>query len=183
MKKIISVIPQLKRSKHFAGRKSWVDYFMAQAFLAAEQSTCLRRKVGAVAVKEKRIIATGFNGQVSGTVHCKKCLREELGIPSGQRQEICRALHAEQNVLIQCAKYGPPIKGAIIYQTTKPCITCFKMLLNAGVESIIYEHDYPDEFTNIEMSTCGWMKIKREDNFFCLQPRPEFKFTVMCDAQ
>lgn len=156
-------------------RKSWVDYFIAQAFLAAEQSTCLRRQVGAVAVKEKRVIATGYNGQVSGAPHCKTCLREKLGVPSGERLDICRALHAEQNVIIQCAKFGVSLQGAILYQTTKPCLTCFKMLLNSGIQKIVYEHDYPDKIMEMEMAACGWMRMTAvEHEYFILQKIPVF---------
>lgn len=123
-------------------RLSWELYFLEIANLVAERSTCLRRQVGAIAVKDRRIIATGYNGQIKNAPHCKVCLREELGIPSGEREEICRAIHAEQNVIIQCAIYGVSIKGSTLYCTTKPCITCFKMLVNAEIPHILYLKPY-----------------------------------------
>lgn len=171
MANTISIIPKLKESGPFLSRKNWPDYFMANAFLAGEQSTCLRRKVGCVAVRDKRIIATGFNGQVAGSPHCKTCLREELKIPSGERFEVCRALHAEQNVIIQAAQFGVSLLDSVIYQTTKPCITCFKMLANVGVSEIIYEHDYPDKFMDLEVITCDWDFFEGPNGFFSLLPK------------
>ena len=111
-------------------RIPWPEYFMRIAFLVAERCTCLRRKVGAVAVKDNRILATGYNGAPSNTPHCLDigCLREQLGIPSGQRHEICRGLHAEQNVIIQAATHGVSVEGSVIYCTTQPCLICAKML-------------------------------------------------------
>jgi dCMP deaminase len=117
------------------------------AHTCATRTTCTRRKVGAVLVKGRRLLATGYNGVPSGVSHCldRGCLREELGIPSGQQHELCRGLHAEQNALIQAARYGISIEGAKIYCTTQPCILCAKMLINAGITEIIYEAEYPDE--------------------------------------
>ncbi len=130
-------------------RPSWDDYFMSIAYLVAERSTCLRRKVGAVVVKGKRILATGYNGAPSGIKHCEEvgCLRENLGIPSGQRHELCRGLHAEQNAIIQAALYGISLEGSSIYITNHPCIICAKMLINAGVKEIIIDKGYPDELS------------------------------------
>ena len=104
-------------------RVSWPQYFMRIAHLVAERSTCLRRRVGAVAVKDKRILATGYNGAPAGIPHCLEigCLRQQLGIPSGQRHEICRGLHAEQNVIIQAAVHGISLAGSELYCTTRPC--------------------------------------------------------------
>lgn len=129
------------------GRPSWDEYFMEIARVVATRSTCLRRQVGAVLVREKRILTTGYNGAPRGLAHCLEigCLREQLGIPSGERQELCRGLHAEQNAVIQAAYHGVSIRGATIYCTHQPCITCAKMLINAGIERIIYEKEYPDE--------------------------------------
>jgi dCMP deaminase len=128
-------------------RPSWDEYFMQIARVVATRSTCLRRHVGAVLVKDKRILTTGYNGAPRGLPHCLEvgCLREQLGIPSGERQELCRGLHAEQNAIIQAAYYGVSIEGATLYCTHQPCITCAKMLINAGIKRIIFEEPYPDE--------------------------------------
>jgi dCMP deaminase len=119
------------------------------ADLVAQHSTCLRRKVGAVAVKDKRIIGTGYNGAPSGMKHCAEvgCLRQELGIPSGQRHEICRGIHAEQNVIIEAARFGIPLFGADLYCTTLPCLICSKMLINCGIKRIFYREAYNDPIT------------------------------------
>ena len=129
------------------GRPSWDQYFMEIAHLVAKRSTCRRRQVGAVLVKNKRILATGYNGAPSGLQHCLEagCLREELGIPSGQRLEICRGIHAEQNAIIQAALHGVSTEGSTLYCTDQPCSQCTKMLINAGVKEIIYVNDYPDD--------------------------------------
>ena len=112
----------------------------------AERSTCLRRRVGAIIVSEKRILATGYNGAPSGLRHCAEtgCLREQRNVPSGERQEICRALHAEQNAIIQAARHGVPIRDAVLYCTTQPCVTCAKMIINADIRRVVFEGDYPD---------------------------------------
>lgn len=138
-------------------RLPWPEYFMRIAFLVAERSTCLRRKVGAVAVKEKRILATGYNGAPAGTAHCLDigCMREKLNIPSGQRHELCRGLHAEQNVIIQAAVHGVSIAGADLYCTTQPCIICTKMLINCGVRNIHYAEGYPDELSRDMLEESG----------------------------
>lgn len=140
-----------------AGRKSWDQYFMGIAHQVAERSTCLRRRVGAVAVRDKRILATGYNGAPSGVDHCLDigCLREQLGVPSGQRHEICRGLHAEQNCIIQCAVHGVSMGGATIYCTTRPCLICTKMLINCGVRSIWYSESYPDELSEAMLAESG----------------------------
>jgi len=132
-------------------------YFMRIAHLVADRSTCLRRKVGAIAVKDKRILATGYNGAPAGTAHCLDigCLREKLDIPSGQRHELCRGLHAEQNVIIQAATHGINIHGAEIYCTTQPCIICTKMLINCGVKNIHYAQGYPDELSREMLTEAG----------------------------
>ena len=130
-------------------RPSWDEYFATLAKQVSTRTTCLRRAVGAVVVKDNRILATGYNGVPVGMAHCSEagCLREKLGVPSGERQEICRGLHAEQNAIIQAAKYGINISGAKCYITTQPCITCAKMLINAGIIEIIYANPYPDELS------------------------------------
>jgi len=128
-------------------RKSWDEYFMSIAELVAERSTCLRRHVGAVIVKNKRILATGYNGAPSGVAHCEEvgCLREKLKIPAGERHEICRGTHAEQNAIIQAATFGVDISGAVIYSTHQPCFICTKMLINAHISKIIFKNKYPDK--------------------------------------
>jgi len=120
---------------------------MEIAHLVAKRSTCLRRQVGAVIVKEKHIITTGYNGAPTELKHCEEvgCLREKMNIPSGERQELCRGLHAEQNAIIQSALQGVSIKGGSLYCTHQPCILCAKMLINAGIKKIVYEGEYPDE--------------------------------------
>lgn len=130
-------------------RLPWPTYFMRIAHMVAERSTCTRRKVGALAVRDKRILATGYNGAPSGISHCLDvgCLREELGVPSGQRHEICRGLHAEQNVIIQAAVHGVSMAGAEIYCTTQPCLICTKMLINCKVSAIYFAEGYPDELS------------------------------------
>ncbi len=119
---------------------------MSIAQLVATRSTCLRRKVGAVLVKDKRVIATGYNGAPTGVRHCEEtgCLREQLGIKSGERHELCRGLHAEQNVIISAAYYGVTTEGTTLYSTHLPCIICSKMLINAGIEKVFYLDGYPD---------------------------------------
>jgi dCMP deaminase len=127
-------------------RPSWDEYFMEIAHLVKKRATCNRRQVGAVLVKDKNILATGYNGAPSGIGHCldRGCLREQMGIPSGERHEICRGLHAEQNAIIQAAKHGTGIEGSTLYCTNQPCGICAKMIINAGVKQIIYEEGYPD---------------------------------------
>jgi dCMP deaminase len=128
-------------------RPSWDEYFMEMAKLVAKRSTCLRRSVGAVLVKDKRILATGYNGAPRGLKHCIDigCMRQKLKIPSGQRHELCRALHAEQNALIQASLYGISVEGSLLYATNQPCVICAKMLINAGIKEIIIGEGYPDK--------------------------------------
>ena len=129
------------------GRPDWDDYFMDIAALVAKRSSCLRRSVGAVLVRENRILTTGYNGAPSGLRHCldSGCLREQLNIPSGERHELCRGLHAEQNAIIQAALHGVSVKGAHIYCTNHPCIICAKMIVNAGIVKIIFQDGYLDK--------------------------------------
>jgi len=127
-------------------RPSWDEYFIKIAALVSERSTCLRHHVGAIIVKDRRILTTGYNGAPAGTKDCLElgCLRNQLGIPSGERHEICRAIHAEQNAIIQAAKYGIDVSGATIYCTHTPCIICAKMMINAGIKKIVTYGNYPD---------------------------------------
>ncbi len=128
-------------------RQSWDEYFMAIAELVARRSTCLRRQVGAVIVKDKRILATGYNGAPSGIKHCEEvgCLRGKMGIASGERHELCRGVHAEQNAIIQASNFGVNIEDSIIYTTHQPCFICTKMLINAKIKKIIFKEPYPDK--------------------------------------
>ncbi len=143
-------------------RPSWDEYFMQMAELTAKRSTCLRRQVGAIIVKDKHIIATGYNGAPKGLPHCDElggCYREKLGIPSGERHELCRALHAEQNAIIQAATLGQSIEGATIYVTHQPCIICAKMIINAGITRIVVRSGYPDKMSE-EMVKEANLKIE-----------------------
>ncbi|MDR3601992.1 MAG: dCMP deaminase family protein [Desulfosporosinus sp.] len=128
-------------------RPSWDNYFMQMAQVVAGRSTCLRRQVGAVMVKDKQILTTGYNGSPSGLLHCDVvgCLRQSLNVPSGERHEICRAVHAEQNALVQAAKHGVMIDGADLYSTHQPCVLCVKLMINAGIRRVVYRHSYPDQ--------------------------------------
>ena len=127
-------------------RPSWDEYFMKIAALVSERSTCLRHHVGAIIVKDRRVLTTGYNGAAAGTKDCLElgCLRNELKIPSGERHEICRAIHAEQNAIIQASKYGENVGGGTIYCTHSPCIICTKMMINAGIKKIVTYGSYPD---------------------------------------
>jgi len=143
-------------------RPSWDEYFMEITGLVAKRSTCLRRQVGAVLVKDRNILATGYNGSPSGVPHCLDvgCLREKLGVPSGVRHELCRGLHAEQNAIIQAAKHGTNIDGATLYCNTMPCIICTKMVINAGIKRVVYEIGYADTLA-AEMIAESGVKIEQ----------------------
>ncbi len=138
-------------------RPSWDEYFMKLAHEVAARTTCMRRAVGAIVVKDKRILATGYNGVPTGISHCDEvgCLRSQLGVPSGQRHEICRGLHGEQNAIIQAAKYGINIADSTIYVTTQPCVVCAKMIINAGIVEVVYENPYDDELAMSMLNEAG----------------------------
>jgi dCMP deaminase len=138
-------------------RPSWDEYFMEITRLVARRSTCLRRRVGAVLVKEKNILATGYNGTPSGIAHCDVtgCLREQLKVPSGERHELCRGLHAEQNAIIQAARHGVNISDSVLYCTDSPCIICTKMLVNAGIRKVIYLQGYADDLSMEMLEQAG----------------------------
>ena len=138
-------------------RPSWEKYFMDIAFLVAKRSTCLRRSVGAVLVKNKRILATGYNGAPSGIRHCSEtgCLRERLKVPSGERHELCRGIHAEQNSIIQAAFHGVSIKGATLFCTNRPCSICAKMIINAGITKIYFCDGYADPMSEEMLKEAG----------------------------
>ena len=129
-----------------AARPSLDEYFMRIALVVSTRSTCLRKKVGAVLVRDKRILATGYNGAPSGMKHCSEvgCLREQSGVPSGERHELCRGVHAEQNAIIQAALHGVSTEGATLYCTHQPCILCTKMLINAKIVRVVFKISYPD---------------------------------------
>ncbi|MEO0233946.1 MAG: dCMP deaminase family protein [candidate division WOR-3 bacterium] len=130
-------------------RPSWDEYFMEITKLVASRATCLRRKVGAIIVKDRHILSTGYNGPPKGVKHCDElggCLREKLNVPSGERMELSRAVHAEQNAIIQAAKLGINIEGADMYVTNQPCFICAKMIINAGIRRVIINEGYPDKY-------------------------------------
>ena len=143
-------------------RPSWPEYFMTIAEMVAKRSTCLRRHVGAILVKDKRILATGYNGAPSGLKHCEEvgCIRQNASIPSGERHELCRGLHAEQNAIIQAAYHGISIAGSTLYCTNKPCVICSKMLINAGIVKIFCEKGYDDPLAD-QMITEANIEIVR----------------------
>ena len=139
-------------------RPSWDEYFMEMAALAAKRSTCLRRQVGAVIVRDKRAIATGYNGAPQGLLHCAErggCFREKMNVPSGERHELCMALHAEQNAIIQAAAFGLSIEGSVIYITHQPCVICAKMIINAGIRRILVREGYPDQLASDILAEAG----------------------------
>jgi dCMP deaminase len=138
-------------------RPSWQEYFTDITRLVASRSTCGRRKVGAILVKNKRILATGYNGAPTGVPHCLDvgCLREELGIPSGERHELCRGLHAEQNAILQAAHHGTSIEGADMYSTHLPCVICTKMIINAGIRRVYYVEGYSDPLSHDMLRTAA----------------------------
>jgi len=142
--------PELKRP-------SWTQYFMDITELVAKRSTCTRRAVGAILVKDKRILATGYNGAPSGIRHCSEtgCLREQLGVPSGERHELCRGVHAEQNAIVQAAYYGVSINGATLFCTNLPCSICAKLLINAGIKKIVYQSGYADAISEEMLNEAG----------------------------
>lgn len=144
-------------------RPSWDEYFMEMAELTAKRSTCMRRHVGAVIVKDRHAIATGYNGAPSGIMHCEErggCIRQQLNVPSRQRHELCMALHAEQNAIIQAAVMGNSVEGGTIYITHQPCAICAKMILNAGIKRIVIKEGYPDELAASILDEAG-LKVEK----------------------
>lgn len=138
-------------------RPAWDEYFIDIAEKVSERSTCLRRHTGAVLVKDKRILSTGYNGVPSGLEHCEKvgCLREQRNIASGSHHELCRGIHAEQNAVVQAARHGITIDGSTIYTTHQPCVLCAKILINAGVVDIVYRDSYPDPLSEELLAEAG----------------------------
>ncbi len=147
----------MKEGSPVMQRPSWDQYFMDITRLVATRSTCMRRQVGAVLVKDRNILATGYNGVPSGISHCEAvgCLRERLKVPSGERHELCRGLHAEQNAIIQAAKHGTNIDDATLYCTTMPCIICTKMIINAGIRTVVYGEGYADDLAREMIAESG----------------------------
>jgi len=131
-------------------RPDWDSYFLEITNVVKKRSTCLRRQVGALIVKNNHILATGYNGVPSKITHCSEtgCLREQLNVPSGERHELCRGLHAEQNAIIQAAHHGTSIKDSTLYTNTKPCSICTKMIVNAGIKRIVFEEYYKDKLAD-----------------------------------
>jgi dCMP deaminase len=138
-------------------RPEWDDYFMEMAQVVRKRSTCVRRSVGAVIVLDNRIMTTGYNGVPVGIEHCgsRGCLREQMQVPSGERHELCRGLHAEQNAIIQAAYLGQRIAGATLYCTTQPCVICAKMIINAGIQRVVIQETYPDELAEAMFREAG----------------------------
>ena len=138
-------------------RPSWEQYFLELADLVASRSSCLRRQVGAVLVKNERIIATGYNGAPRGLGHCLEigCLREAMQIPSGQRYELCRGVHAEQNAIINAANYGVSTQDSVLYCTNQPCIICARMIINAGITKVVHRGDFDDQLAEQFLQEAG----------------------------
>lgn len=155
------VIRMSDKGRH---RPDWDQYFLEIAHVVAKRSTCKRRQIGAVIVRDRRILTTGYNGAPSGLAHCLEvgCLRDQLGIPSGTRTEMCRALHSEMNAIIQAAQHGVSTKGATLYCTHQPCSVCARMLINAGITRIVYTGPYPDDFS-MELLREAGIEIVRID--------------------
>lgn len=140
-------------------RPSWDTTFMDICRSLAKRSTCLSRDIGAVAVINNRIIATGYNGAPPGSKHCKTCIRKDLKIPSGQRHELCKGVHAEMNVILQAAIYGTSVKNLVLYCTHQPCSICMKMIVSLNVKRIVFDNEYPDEETMNIAKEYGMEKI------------------------
>lgn len=143
-------------------RPSWDEYFMEIVELIKTRSTCLRRQVGALIVKDKRILSSGYNGAPMGCRHCEEvgCVEEQLNIPSGQRHELCRAIHAEQNAIVQAAYSGTSIEDCTLYATNQPCVMCAKMIINAGIKKVIFKGDYPDALAMELLKDAGVRVVK-----------------------
>ncbi|MBI9088516.1 MAG: cytidine/deoxycytidylate deaminase family protein [Desulfobacterium sp.] len=138
-------------------RPSWHEYFMGIARLVATRATCTRRMVGAILVKERRILCSGYNGAPTGITHCDiaGCLREELNVPSGEKHELCRGVHAEQNAIIQAACHGISVRGATLYCTHQPCSICAKMIINAGITKVYFGDGYNDPMSETMFDQAG----------------------------
>ncbi len=155
------------KKKGSSTRPSWDSYFMQITRLVATRSTCLRRKVGAIIVMDKRILATGYNGAPRNLPHCSEtgCLREKFNVPSGERHELCRGIHAEQNAIIQAATHGISIKNSVLYSTHYPCSICIKMIINSGIKKVYYLEGYPDKLAKsiVDQSDLEIIKIEIDE--------------------
>ncbi|NTW71658.1 MAG: cytidine deaminase [Eubacteriaceae bacterium] len=145
-------------------RPSWDEYFLEMLHTIKKRSTCVRRQVAAVIVKDKRIVATGYNGAPTGLFHCGQvgCLREQRSIPSGEQHELCRGIHAEQNAIIQSALHGVSVKDSTIYITHSPCVLCAKMIINSGIERVVYQGEYPDSLSQELLKEAGIIVDRKE---------------------
>jgi dCMP deaminase len=154
-------------------RPDWDDYFMRFAQLAQTRSSCLRRQVGAVVVKDFMVLTTGYNGAPRGLPHAAEvgCLRDQMGIPSGERHELCRGLHAEQNAIIQAARHGISIAGGALYCTTHPCVICIKMVINAGLVGVTYLHGYPDPIAKQIIAEAQFPVVQHQPRRLAGHPR------------
>jgi len=146
-----------------SGRPAWDDYFLDIVGIVANRATCVRRRVGAALVRDRRILSTGYNGAPSGLRHCLEigCLRERMNVPSGERHDLCRGLHAEQNAIIQAALHGVGVNGATLYCTNQPCIICAKMIINAGIVRIVVGGDYRDNLAEAMLEEANVEVIRR----------------------
>jgi len=132
-------------------RPTWDEYFMSIAEMVRQRSTCLRRQVGALVVKDRRILTTGYNGAPKGLKHCSEvgCLRDQREVAPGERHELCRGIHAEQNAIVQAAAFGVSIRDSTLYCTHFPCVLCSKMIINAGIRRLVVRRDYPDDLSRV----------------------------------
>lgn len=160
-----------KAAKKSLKRPSWDTYFMNIAEEVATRATCVRRNVGALIVKDKHILATGYNGVPRGLQHCAEtgCLRKQLGVASGTHHELCRGLHAEQNAIIQAAKNGANVEGGTLYCTNLPCVICGKMIINAGIKRIVFKGYYPDELS-VQMLAESKIEIGLYEEHYEVEP-------------
>ncbi len=144
------------------GRPSWDEYFMKMAELVSSRSTCLRRQCGVVIVKDRHVVSVGYNGSGSGLKHCQEtgCIREDMGISSGERVELCRGSHAESNAIAYAARYGISVEGATVYSTTYPCVFCAKVLHSSGVAKVVYQEEYPDKLSEEMLSNVEVVKFE-----------------------
>ncbi len=138
-------------------RPSWQKYFMEMAMLAAQRSTCLRREVGAVLVKDNQILSSGYNGAPKNIRHCAEvgCLRQQNGVPSGEKHELCRGVHAEQNAIIQAGLNGSSTRGTVLYCTNQPCSICAKLIINAEIRTVYISEPYPDRLAEQLLEEAG----------------------------
>lgn len=163
-----TILEEIKTEKS-KKRISWNQYFMEMCDLVAKRSTCIRRQVGAVIVKDNHILSTGYNGAPKNVPHCADtggCVRSKLGIKSGTHQEICKAAHAEQNAIAQAACKGISLEGAVLYCNTRPCSICTRIIINAGITKVYYKEHYPDELSDYFAKHANLELIKLEDNHY-----------------